>query len=159
MSSILKSTWYVWLLNEDSDKVQDTVKAFSKNWIFRPDCLFFLIVYKTYSNHYNYNDIKQYLSFNFGNGAKELIQLCKNVHNYSDDEMQYVTSFNMDQSPDLVLINIFCLQDPLINRVLITDNFKIINFEKNCIGHCSDMGFTSNMRVTSYIIDALNLTL
>ena len=24
-SSILKSTWYVWLLNEDSDKVQDTV--------------------------------------------------------------------------------------------------------------------------------------
>jgi hypothetical protein len=145
--------------------------------------LFFLKVHHTYSTHYNYEDIKQYLigqtpsntskefplktlshfassmfsskmydTHNNYSGADELVAIIKNVHQFSDEELYFVTGFNFDQTPDTRVYNIYAKRDPCIDRDIhyeyVTKNQDKIGFynefiEKDVTGHCSDMAFSS----------------
>ena len=138
--------------------VQMNVESFKHNTFYRPDMLFFLKVHHTYSTHYNYEDIKQYLigqmydkNNNYG-GADELVAIIKNVHQFSDEELYFVTGFNFDQTPDTRVYNIYAKRDPCIDRDIhyeyVTKNQDKIGFynefiEKDVTGHCSDMAFST----------------
>jgi hypothetical protein len=127
----------------------DNVLSFQDNFLYRPDVLFFWIVYDIYSNHYNFNDIKQYLiKPNIINGAKEMVNMIKNIHRFSNQDMYNITGFNLNQTEPTKVVNIYCEKDPFVNRKshikYVTEhadkiNFEIINIEKNKIGHCSDL--------------------
>ena len=142
-------------------QVQDNVEYFQENYLYRPDILFFWKVHHTYSTHYNYEDIKQHLEVkSYLSGARELVEIIRRVHNYSLDEMLSVTQFNFDQTEDTKVYNIISKYDPFVVRAGVHDKFvnqnkdkikfknKII--EKKCIGHCSDMGFS-----TSYLNEVM----
>jgi len=138
--------------------VQMNVEAFKHNTFYRPDMLFFLKVHHTYSTHYNYEDIKQYLigqmydKNNNYSGADELVAIIKNVHQFSYEELYFVTGFNFDQTPDTRVYNIYAKRDPCIDRDIhyeyVKQNQEKIGFynefiEKDVTGHCSDMAFST----------------
>ena len=64
-----------------------------------------------------------------------------------------MTGFNFDQTKDTEVYNIYSTRDPVIIRE-VHDNFVALNkdkirffnknIEKNTIGHCSDMAFSTN---------------
>ena len=143
-------------------QVQDNVEHFQGNTLYRPDILFYSRVYETYSTHYNYEDIKQHLdSSNHGSGASGLVKIIQNVHGFTREEMYEITGFNLDQTPDTRVYNIISKWDPFVVREGVHDafvernraNIKFYNkvIEKSCIGHCSDMGFS-----TEYLKDIVN---
>lgn len=132
-------------------QVMDNVVEFKDNFIYRPDILFFYIVHTIYSKHYNVNDIKNHLIKNPNNvinGASEMVNMIKNIHNYTHEEMYNVTGFNLNQTNETKVINIWNTCDPFINRnkhdEFVSKNadkikFPVINIKKEVIGHCSDM--------------------
>lgn len=132
-------------------QVMDNVLGFKDNFIYRPDILFFNIVHDIYSNHYNVADIKQHLIKNPNNvinGSIELVDMIKNIHNYSHEEMYNVTGFNFNQTSETNVINIWNTCDPFVNRNTHDEfmlkcadkiKFPVINIKKEVIGHCSDL--------------------
>jgi glutaredoxin len=132
-------------------QVMDNVLGFANNFIYRPDIIFFNAVYEIYSNHYNINDIRHHLinnPINVINGANELVDIIKNIHNYTHEEMYDVTGFNFNQTDDTKVINIWTTRDPFVNRSthddFVTKNadkikFPVINIKKNVVGHCTDL--------------------
>jgi len=136
-------------------QIRDNVDAFSKYMFYRVDAIFFYKVYLTYLWHYNADQFAPYMkSLHVGykwNGANEMFDLIKNIHQYDDIEFYKNTGFNFDQSPTLKVINIYHQYDPLIFRSahnLFYENHKDnIHFENHFIeqksaGHCSDMAFS-----------------
>ena len=148
-------------------QVKDNVISFQTNLIYRIDLLFFIIVHNIYSNHYNYSDIRHVLDiynsgFWSGNGAHQLVDIIQKVHHFTDEEMYAVTGFNFGQTPETKVINIFCENDPFINRDthikfvnknLDKLNFKLTNHKKDSIGHCSDMSLDN--RYLDEVVNAL----
>lgn len=132
-------------------QVTDNVLSFKNNFIYRPDILFFNIVHEIYSNHYNVSEIKQHLikkSNNIINGSVEMVDMIKKIHKFSNEEMYNVTSFNMEQTTETSVINIYCKYDPFVNRIIHDEfmlqnksiiKFPIYNIQKDHIGHCSDL--------------------
>lgn len=132
-------------------QVTDNVLSFKNNFIYRPDILFFNIVHEIYSNHYNVSEIKQHLikkSNNIINGSVEMVDMIKKIHKFSNEEMYNVTPFNMEQTTETSVINIYCKYDPFVNRIIHDEfmlqnksiiKFPIYNIQKDHIGHCSDL--------------------
>jgi len=131
-------------------QVMDNVLSFKDNFLYRPDVLFFMIVHEIYSNHYNSSEIKQHLiKSNTGvNGAIELVDMIKKIHGFSHEEMYNITGFNIYQTNETKVINIWCKHDPFVNRkthenygIKIMDKiqFIIYNIEKETVGHCTDL--------------------
>lgn len=135
-------------------QVHDNVDYFKNNMIYRFDILFFWKVFDVYSNHYNYEEIKQHLTNKkWNNGSDELTEIIKKVHNCSHEEFYAMTGFNFDQTNDTEVYNIYSKNDPFVIRELshkfIEKNkekikFKNNNIEKNVSGHCSDMAFSTS---------------
>lgn len=143
-------------------QVHENVDYFKDNLIYRFDILFFWKVHDVYSNHYNYNDIKQHLvNKKWNSGSKEITQIIKNIHNCSFEEFYLMTGFNFDQTEDTEVYNIYSTEDPFAIRephdkfvALNKDKIKFFNknIEKNTIGHCSDMALS-----TSYLTDIITI--
>ena len=141
-------------------QVYDNIKSFNKNIIYRFDILFFWKVYNVYSNHYNYDDIKHFLTNKKWNyGSDELTKLIKNVHNCSNEEFYRMTGFNFNQTEDTKVYNIYSHKDIFAIRKISDDfveknkdkiKFFNKNIVKNTIGHCSDMVFS-----TDYLTDII----
>jgi hypothetical protein len=152
MSELNNCTFKKKIITYDTPwQVMDNVLAFKDNFIYRPDILFYNIVHEIYSNHYNVNEIKQHLirkSNNIINGSVEMVEMIKNIHQFSDEEMYNITGFNMNQTTETIVINIYCKYDPFVNRfthdefILKNENlikFPVYNIQKDRIGHCSDL--------------------
>jgi hypothetical protein len=142
-------------------QVQDNVLSFSKNLFYRIDMLFFQIVHRVYSNHYNYEKIKEHLSKKI-HGAEKMVSMIKSIHGYNDEVMYAITGWKWDVPAELKVINIFCEKDPFVNRDThkrfvnrFEAKFQIIDMKKNCIGHCTDMGY--NTKYLKEIIAALQI--
>jgi len=132
-------------------QVMDNVLGFKDNIIYRPDIIFFNAVHRIYSNHYNISEIQQYLITNPNNiinGSVELVDIIKKIHNYSHEEMYAVTSFNLNQTDETKVVNIWTTCDPFVNRCTHNDfmlknsdkiKFPISNVKKETVGHCSDL--------------------
>lgn len=135
-------------------QVHENVNNFKNNLIFRLDIIFFRTVHKVYSNHYNYNEIKQYLTNKkWNSGTVEMAKLIQDIHNMSFEKFYELTGFNFDLSPDTKVYNIYSKKDPFVFREISdefiktnNDKIKFINknIEKNTIGHCTDMAFSTN---------------
>lgn len=129
--------------------VMDNVCAFKTNWLYRLDIVFYNIVHSVYRNHYNLKDIYKYLNTNrMINGANEMLDIITKVHNLTHEKLHEISGFNINQTPETKVINIWCKYDPFVLRRIhekyIADRernikFPIINIEKAVIGHCSDM--------------------
>ncbi len=142
-------------------QVTENVVNFSNNQAMRWDFIFYNTVYNVYCNHYNFLDFKHKIISKpcFDNGIK-LVELIKDVHNFDDATMHNLTSFNTNQDPDTMIININCMNDPIVFKTVQTkfmqthqeeiDKLNIININKQCIGHCSDMAFS-----TAYLNDII----
>lgn len=129
--------------------VSENVLSYKKtNWLFRPDIYFYYIIMQSYSNHYNYDEIKQFLKHdNWTDGATEFLQMIYKIHDLTDDEFYKLSGFNFNQDTETKIISIYCENDPIVNRE-ISDTYikkysngrKIIkDCKKGIIGHCSDV--------------------
>ena len=125
----------------------DNVHAFENYSFFRLDYFFCATAYNVYSNHYNYNDIKQHLnSGGWCGNSRDLLNMCYAVHNYTEEKYRALTGFNFDQDKDTKIFEIYCEYDPVVDRE-ISDNYikqhskedRVIKINKKKIGHCSDM--------------------
>lgn len=142
-------------------QVHENVNNFKNNLIYRLDILFFGKVHDVYSNHYNYNEIKQHLTNKkWNSGTVEMAKLIQDIHNMSFEKFYEMTGFNFDLSPDTKVYNIYSKKDPVVFREISNefikknnDKIKFINknIEKDTIGHCSDMAFS-----TYYLKDIIN---
>ena len=145
-------------------QVHENVDFFKNNLIYRFDIIFFWKVYNVYFNHFNYDEIKHnLLNKKWNSGSDEITQLIKGVHNCSFESFYNMTGFNFDQTSDTEVYNIYSKYDPFIIREIsdrfITSNqdkikFGVNNIEKNTIGHCSDMAFS-----TDYLTDIVKIIL
>jgi hypothetical protein len=141
-------------------QVHYNVDSFKNNWVYRFDILFFWKVFNVYSNHYNYEDIKNYLkNKKWYYGSDEINQLIKDVHNCSHENFLKMTEFNFEQTEDTKVYNIYSRKDIFAIREISDkfveknkDKIKFFNknIEKNTIGHCSDMAFSRD-----YLIDIM----
>ena len=141
-------------------QVHHNVDSFKNNWVYRFDILFFWKVFNVYANHYNYEDIKDHLKDKkWHSGSDEINQLIKDVHNCSHETFLKMTEFNFDQTNDTKVYNIYSRKDIFAIREISDkfvaknkDKIKFFNknIEKNTIGHCSDMAFSTN-----YLMDIM----
>ena len=141
-------------------QVHYNVDSFKNNWVYRFDILFFWKVFRVYSDHYNYNDIKHHLeNKKWYSGSDEINQLIKDVHNCSHENFLKMTEFNFDQTEDTKVYNIYSHKDIFaihkISEIFVDKNKDKIKFfnkniEKKTIGHCSDMAFS-----TDYLMDII----
>jgi len=141
-------------------QIHENVDSFKHNLIYRFDIVFFWKVFNAYSTHYNYNKIKHHLeNKKWNSGSNEITQMIQEVHNVQFDEFYFETGFNFDQTEDTKVYNIYSKCDPIVNREIsdkfVTSNkdkikFSVKNIEKNTIGHCSDMAFS-----TDYLTDIM----
>jgi len=149
------------IINYDTPlKIYEIIKSFKNNWIFRFDLFFFKKVCNIYSKHYNNDDIKNFFKINSWNyDSNELIKLIKNIHNWNDENFNKMTEFNFNQTKDTKVYNIYSRKDIFIvndiNDKFIEKNKDKINFfykniEKNTIGHCTDIAFS-----TDYLVDII----
>ena len=132
-------------------QVMDNVLSYKKNTFYRPDYYFNSIIKKTYLQHYNYDEIKDHVNEyvkqdKWNNGATEFFQLIYKIHNLTQDEFYRLSGFNFDQDDKTQIIEIYCENDPIVDRQIsdeyIKNNSKgkiIIRRCKKSIGHCSDM--------------------
>ena len=140
-------------------QVLENVLSFENNQIYRLDYYLYSVVYKTYKNHYNFDKIKDFVRYDkLTNGASDFIKMIKQIHNFSDEEMYFRTGFNFDQDKDTKIINMYSVNDPIVNRedcmkYIETNkcNLTVIHDVINEIGHCSDMG-SSNIRILKYLL-------
>jgi hypothetical protein len=140
-------------------QVMENVLSYKNtNWLYRPDIYFHYIIMKTYLKHYNYNEIKQFLKHdNWTDGAAEFLQIIFKIHNLTDDEFTILSGFNFDQDANTKIIEIYCENDPIVNREIsdtyikkYSNDFKIKSDCKKCIGHCSDM-WSPNFDIISIV--------
>jgi pimeloyl-ACP methyl ester carboxylesterase len=132
-------------------QIQDNVASFALNTWYRIDRLFYQIVRRIYSGHYNYDAIRQHMgASSIFHGADEMVAMIQAIHGYTPEEMYRVTGWNWDIPDDTTVINIFCAHDPFVNRSTheryvqqygTSAKFTVVNIKKDCIGHCSDMGY------------------
>ena len=129
----------------------DNVKSFEKNWFYRIDVLFFLVVHSVYSRHADI-DLGLVTASRF-HGATKMVSMIQTIHGYSDEEMYRVTGWCWDLPSDVIVVNIYTTKDPLVNRTtherfLLLHRrgatFSIYNLPKNVIGHCSDMAWSTD---------------
>ena len=135
-------------------QVHLNVDHFKHNLFYRFDIVFFWKVYDVYSNHYNYNDIKHHLvNKEWNSGSNEITKVIRDIHNCSVEDFYSMTGFNFDIPEDTEVYNIYSIRDPVIIRevhdkfvALNKDKIRFFNknIEKNTIGHCSDMAFSTN---------------
>jgi predicted alpha/beta-fold hydrolase len=141
-------------------QVHHNVDSFKNNWVYRFDILFFWKVFNVYANHYNYEDIKDHLKDKkWNSGSDEINQLIKDVHNCSHEKFLKMTEFNFDQTKDTKVYNIYSckdifaiheISDKFVDKNRDKIKFFNKNIEKNTIGHCSDMAFS-----TEYLMDIM----
>jgi predicted alpha/beta-fold hydrolase len=141
-------------------QVHHNVDSFKNNWVYRFDILFFWKVFNVYANHYNYEDIKHHLKDKkWHSGSDEINKLIKDVHNCSHETFLKMTEFNFDQTHDTKVYNIYSqkdifaiheISDKFVDKNRDKIKFFNKNIEKNTIGHCSDMAFS-----TEYLMDIM----
>lgn len=137
----------------------ENVLSFENNTIYRLDYYLYSVVYKTYKNHYNYEEIKDFVRYDkLTNGASDFVKMIKQIHNFSDEEMYFRTGFNFDQEKDTKIINMYSKYDAIVNRDIsmkyTEDNkkkFDVIHDTIDAIGHCSDM-LSPNIRILKYLL-------
>ena len=139
----------------------NNMKKIQTNKFYRFDYISFHYIYSTYCNHYNYNEIEHILkSYNRFSNGDAAIELIKKVHKMTDDEVNYYTSININLNSDVSVVNIYCTSDPIVDYQLNFDyinsnkknfKFRLINIEKDRIGHCTDMCYD-----TKYLSDLIN---
>jgi hypothetical protein len=140
-------------------QVMENVLSFENNQIYRLDYYLYSVVYKTYKNHYNYDKIKDFVRYDkLTNGATDFIKMIKQIHNFSDEEMYFRTGFNFDQDKDTKIINMYSVNDPIINRLVSMKyiecnkkEFNVIHDTISAISHCSDM-WSPNIRILKYLL-------
>jgi predicted esterase len=141
-------------------QVLNNVLSYEKtNLVFRPDIFFYYVIKKTYINHYNYDEIKQFIKHDYWtDGAAEFLQMIFKIHNLTEDEFYKLSGFNFDQDNDTKVIEIYCENDPIVNREISNTYIKnnksletnIISDCKKSIGHCSDM-WSPNFDIISIV--------
>ncbi len=136
-------------------QVQVNVESFAKNTLYRPDWIFYQMVHHTYATHFNRAEIQDCLHVNdhkWIKGAHELVNIIKRAHCYTDEDLRTVTGWNFDQTADTLVVNIYTIGDPFVNRAahkrFVKENidkihFEIINLRKDICGHTSDMAFST----------------
>ena len=140
-------------------QVMENVLSFENNLIYRLDYYLYSVVHKTYKNHYNYEEIKEFVRYDkLTNGASDFVKMIKQIHNFSDEEMYFRTGFNFDQEKDTKIINMYSKYDAIVNRDIsmkYTENnkkeFDVIHDTIAAIGHCSDM-WSPNIRILKYLL-------
>jgi hypothetical protein len=172
ITSLLKNTIYKKkiIMYDTPWHVANNVVDFENYPYFRVDYFFYNVVYRIYNNQYNYSDIKQHLCekntyWKWNYGATELFKLVQKIENWDTNQLEFNSSFNFDQEPNIKIVNIKCKNDPIINHKIsdeyLKQNSKLINLncittiEKNVIGHTSDMAF--NNKYINDIIRALSI--
>ena len=139
-------------------QVLNNVLSFESNLIYRLDLYLYTVVHKTYVNHFNYDKIKDFVSYDsWTNGATDFVKMIKQIHSFTEEDMYFRTGFNFDQEPATKIINMRCEHDPLVNKKIsmdyITKNKGDLEIQfdtKFAIGHCSDLIF-SDLRIIKYI--------
>jgi hypothetical protein len=136
------------------------VLSFENYLFYRPDYYFYHVIYKTYLDHYNYEEIKQYVKHEkWTDGSIQFLMMMFAIHNLTYKELYELSSFNFHQEAETEIIQIYCKKDPIVNREIcdtyIKENMykfkgKMINDCKKCIGHCSDM-WSPNFDVVSVV--------
>ena len=144
-------------------QIRDNVVAFSSNTYYRMDTVFYHKVHSTYSNHYNATNLQQYLKHKkYFNGSGELLEIIRNVHGYDEETMERETGFHLGISPKVVVINLYNTCDPVVyrpahdahyERVRNQIQFPVLFVEKNAIGHCSDMCFST--KYLQHLVEAI----
>lgn len=140
-------------------QVMENVLSFENNQIYRLDYYLYSVVYKTYKKHYNFDKIKEFVRYDkLTNGATDFVKMIKQIHNFSDEEMYFRTGFNFNQDKDTKIINMYSVNDPIVNRVVsmkyIEGNkkdFNVIHDIIPAISHCSDM-WSPNIRILKYLL-------
>ena len=131
-------------------QVIENVMSFEKYTFYRPDFYFYHLIYNTYLNHYNYQEIKTHVKHEkWTNGAADFLKMILTVHNISYDDFYKLSEFNFNQSTDTKIIQIYCEYDPIVDRQICDDyirknivkftNLNMVNDKNPVIGHCSDM--------------------
>jgi hypothetical protein len=140
-------------------QVLNNVLSFENNMIYRLDYYLYSIVHQTYSNHYNYEQIKDFVRYDkLTSSASDFVKMIKQIHNFSDEEMYFRTGFNFDQEKDTKIVNMYSKYDAIVNGDIsmkyIEDNkkeFHVIHDIIATIGHCSDM-WSPNIRILKYLL-------
>lgn len=140
----------------------DNIKEYTKNYLYRVDCKFYSVHRKFYLKQYKHiqRRIKPFLKskHNYANSSEACIELMKTVHNLNDTEIHKHAGFNFDQTPDTKIYNIYsnrdCVTYQHISRNLInqhkldairngTQPVNMFDIEKNTLGHCTDMTYST----------------
>lgn len=140
-------------------QVMENVILFENNQIYRLDYYLYSVVYKTYKNHYNFDNIKEFVRYDkLTNGASDFIKMIKQIHKFSDEEMYFRTGFNFDQDKDTKIFNMYSVNDPIVKRDVSMKyiennkgNLTIIHEAIDAIGHCSDM-WSPNIHIFKYLL-------
>jgi len=128
-------------------EIMNTVARFQRNWFYRLDCLFFLIAYCVYLDHWNYQEIQDKMRhFTYG-CATELFEMVQRIHSINEAELYRLSTFHMDQEETTKMIHIYVENDPIVYKdTYIYDETKKdkrkIHIKKGTIGHCSDMAWS-----------------
>lgn len=137
---------------------------YSNTWMHRLDMFFYYEMYNAFKNHHDYQEIEEHLINKscFGGGFKDIKCMLKAVHNFDEDDLLDLLSFNLNQNNDCIVISINCSKDPIINQelneqyfksILPEVKFKHVQIKKPVIGHCTDMIYGNHF--VHDIIDAL----
>ena len=129
-------------------QVLKNVLSFENNMLYRLDYYLYFIVYKTYTNHYNYDKIKDFVRYDkVTSGASEFVKMIKQIHSF------------FDQEKDTKIINMYSKYDAVVNRDISMKYIEknkgdlcIIHDMVSTIGHCSDM-WSPNIRILKHLLN------
>lgn len=129
-------------------QVHMNADSFKHNWLYRVDFALFRKVYDVYLKYaepHNLTDVW------WNSGSPRMTKMVMDVEGWTFDEMYERTGFNFDLGADVSVYNIYSVNDPIVRwdltRAYIGANdvrCSMKNVEKDTVGHCSDMAFSTN---------------
>ena len=137
--------------------VHMNVDSFKHNWLYRADFAFFRKVYHVYLK---YAEPRHLTDVWWNSGSPRMTKMILDVEGWTFDEMSERMGFNFDLGSDVCVYNIYSRNDPIVRwdltRAYIDGcevRCSLTNLEKNTVGHCSDMAFSTEY--LAHIIECL----
>lgn len=138
-------------------QVHMNADSFKHNWLYRVDFALFCKVYDVYLK---YAEPHHLTDVWWNSGSPRMTKMVMDVEGWTFDEMYERTGFNFDLGSDVSVYNIYSVNDPIVRwdlTLAYIDGCQVRcslkNLEKNTVGHCSDMAFSTEY--LAHIIECL----
>jgi hypothetical protein len=129
-------------------QVHMNADSFKHNWLYRVD---FALFRKVYDVYLKYAEPHHLTDVWWNSGSPRMTKMVMDVEGWTFDKMYERTGFNFHLGADVSVYNIYSVNDPIVRwdltRAYIGANdvrCSMKNVEKDTVGHCSDMAFSTN---------------